>query len=65
MRSQEGRVCNQMLQKVHDKDGREPVGCDQLKPHFVSIISLKEAVEAERPVILLRRWMSKIFKSCN
>lgn len=34
MRSQEGRVCNQMLQKVHDKDGREPVGCDQLKPLF-------------------------------
>lgn len=51
-----------MLQKVHDKDGREPVDCDQLKALF-HYFTERGSGGRETDDTAQRRWMSQgIFK---
>lgn len=45
--SQQGSICNQMLQRIHDKDRKEFVGSDQFEATVLLFLPT-EAVERER-----------------
>lgn len=47
-----------MLQKVHDKDGREPVDCEQLKALF-HYFTERGSGGRETDDTAQRRWMSQ------